>query len=156
MSWLFNTVSAVWNKKRDWHDPRIFGLMSDTVPIEVSFLFADIAWHYFEEHHGKCPKGDVKGIIKNMVFVKVFSSSTVINTFKVFAEFVTSTISCLCLPRDDLLQESDHVKECTPIPNTIKTHKIGRSFTSKGDPCNKFFQLSNNVFCAMVWFCLRS
>lgn len=86
------------------------------------------------------------GTIKNMVFKKVHYSSTVINTFKKFAEFANavSTICYTCLPNNDLLQEPDHVKECTPIPDAIKTHKIVRSYTSKGLDCNKFFHLSND------------
>ena len=72
----------------------------------------------------------IGGNIKNMVFKKVLSGTTVINTPKEFAEFanMVSTISCLYLPKEDLLQEPDHVKDCTP----------------KGVPCNKFFYLNND------------
>ena len=79
-----------------------------------------------------------------MVFKKVHYSNTVINTFKKFAEFANtvSTICYTCLPNDDLLQEPDHVKECTPIPNTIEADKITWKYTTK--PCNKFFHLSNH------------
>lgn len=86
------------------------------------------------------------GTIKNMVFKKVHYSSTVINTFKKFAEFANavSTICYTCLPNNDLLQEPDHVKECTPILNTIEAHKIAWRYTTKGKPCNKFFHLSNH------------
>ena len=84
-----------------------------------------------------------RSTIKNMVFKKVLSGSTVIDTPKEFAEFANtvSTTFCLYMPNEDLLQEPDHVKDCTPTP---KTHKIVRSYTSKGVPCNKFFYLSNN------------
>ena len=78
-----------------------------------------------------------------MVFKKVLSGSTVIDTPKEFAEFANtvSTTFCLYMPNEDLLQEPDHVKDCTPTP---KTHKIVRSYTSKGVPCNKFFYFSND------------
>ena len=123
--------------------------MRGTVSIKVRFCLlteirkdVDIVCHYFEAHHGKDLMDGIGGNIKNMVFKKVLSGTTVINTPKEFAEFVNtvSTISCLYLPNE----ESDHVKDCTPIPNTTKTHKIVRSYTSKGAPCNKFFYLSND------------
>ena len=103
-------------------------------------------WHYFEVHHGKGPMDGIRGTIKKMFFKKVFSGITIINTPKEFDEFANtvSAISCLHLPNEDLLQEPDHVKECTPIPDAIKTHKIVRSYTSKGLDCNKFFHLSND------------
>ena len=124
--------------------------MRGTVSIKVRFCLlteirkdVDIVWHYFEAHHGKGPMDSIGGNIKNMVFKKVLSGTTVINTPKVFAEFANtvSTISCLYLPNEDLLQEPDHAKDCTPIPNTTKTHKIVRSYASKG---NKLFYLSND------------
>ena len=122
--------------------------MRGTVSIKVRFCLlteirkdVDIVCHYLEAHHGKDPMDGIGGNITNMVFKKVLSGTTVINTPKGFAEFANtvSTISCLYLPNEDLLQEPDHVKDCTPIPNTTKTHKIVRSYTSKGVPCNKFF-----------------
>ena len=127
--------------------------MRGTVSIKVRFCLlteirkdVDIVCHYFEAHHGKEPMDGIGGNIKNMVFKKVLPGTTVINTPKEFAEFANtvSTISCLYLPNEDLLQEPDHVKDCTPIPNTTKTHKIVRSYTSKGEPCNKFFYLGND------------
>ena len=109
--------------------------MRGTVPTEVSFLFAyrnqkdlGIVWHYFEAHHGKCPKDDIKDTIKNMVFVKVLSSSNVINTFKEFAEFARTW-------------SRQRVYTYTQYH---KIHTILRSCNSKGEPCNKFFHLSNN------------
>ena len=68
----------------------------------------------------------IRGTIKNMVFKKFLSGSTVINRPKEFAEFANtvSTISCLYLPNEDLLQEPDHVKHCTPIPSTIKRTRL--------------------------------
>ena len=76
----------------------------------------------------------------------ILSGKTIINTPKEFAEFANtvSTISRLYLLNEDLLEEPDHVKDCTPISNTIKAHKIVQSYTSKGVPCSKFFYLSNN------------
>ena len=62
-------------------------------------------------------------------------------------------MSCLYLPNDDLLQESDHVKKCTPIPDTIKMHSIVQSYTAKGMPCNKFFHLSNDEEPHFVQWC---
>ena len=127
--------------------------MRGTVSIKVRFCLlteirkdVDIVCHYFEAHHGKDPMDGIGGNIKNMVFKKVLSRITVINTPKTFAEFANtvSTISCLFLPNEDLLQEPDHVKDFTPIPNTTKMHKVVRSYTSKGPPCNKFFYLSND------------
>ena len=123
--------------------------------VSINFVFCllteiqkdvDIVWDYFEALYGKGPMDGIRGTIKNMVFKKVLSGSTVINTPKEFAEFTNtvSTISCLYLPNEDLLQEPDHVKDCTPTPNTIKTLKIVRSYTSKGVPCNKIFYLSND------------
>ena len=120
--------------------------MRGTVSIKVRFCLlteirkdVDIVCHYFEAHHGKDPMDGIGGNITNMVFKKVLSGTTVINTPKEFAEFANtvSTISCLYLPNEDLLQEPDHVKD------TTKTHKIVRSYTSKGVPCNKFYYLSN-------------
>ena len=48
------------------------------------------------------------------------------------------------MPNGDILQEYDHLKECTPIPDTAKTYKIVRNYTSKGVACNKFLYLSIN------------
>ena len=45
---------------------------------------------------------------------------------------------------DDLLEEHDHAKKCSLIPDTIKRHNIVQSYTSKGAPCNKFSHLSIN------------
>ena len=85
----------------------------------------------------------IGGTIYNMVFKKVLSGSTVINTPKEFDEFANtvSTISCSYLSNNDLLQEPDRAKESTPIPDIIKTHKIVRVYTSKGVP---FFACSHN------------
>ena len=123
--------------------------------VSINFVFCllteiqkgvDIVWHNFEAYHGKGPMDGIGGTIKNVVFKKVLSGSTVINTPKESAESANtvSTISCLYLANEDLLQEPDHVKDCPPIPNTIKTHKIVWSYTSKGVPCNKFFYVSND------------
>ena len=99
--------------------------------VSINFVFCllteiqkdvDIVWHYFEARHGKGPMDGIGGTIKNMVFKKVLSGSTVINTPKEFAEFTNtvSTISCLYLPNEDLLQEPDYVKDCTPIPRMTR------------------------------------
>ena len=86
--------------------------MRGTVSVKVHFCLrteirkdVDIVWHYFEAHHCKGPMDTIGGNIKNMVFEKVLSGTTVINTPKVFAEFANtvSTISCLYLPNEDLL-----------------------------------------------------
>ena len=121
--------------------------MSGTVSINFVFCLlteiqkdVDIVWHYFEAHYGKVLMDGIGGTIKNMVFKKVLSGSTVINTPKEFAEFTNtvSAISCLYLPNEDLLQEPDHVKDFTPIPNTIKTHKIVRSCLQRVCPVTSF------------------
>ena len=67
---------------------------------------------YFEAHHGKGSMDGIRSTIKNMVFQKVLSGSTVINTPKEFAEFAdtVSAIFCLYFPIEDLLQDPDHVK----------------------------------------------
>ena len=99
--------------------------------VSINFVFCllteiqkdvDIVWHYFEAHHDKGSMDGIGGTIKNMVFKKVLSGSTVINTPKEFAEFTNtvSTISCLYLPNEDLLQEPDYVKDCTPIPRMTR------------------------------------
>ena len=94
----------------------------------------DIVWHYFEAHHGKGPMDGIGGTIKNMVFKKVLSGTTVINTLKKFAEFAhtVSTISCLYLPNEDLLQEPDHVKDCTPNTQYHKNAQDCEEFHFKG------------------------
>ena len=103
--------------------------MSGTVSINFVFcLLTEIqkdvgtVCHYFEAHYSKGPMDGIAGTMKNMVFKKVLSASTVINTPKEFAEFTNtvSTISCLYLPNEDLLQEPDYVKDCTPIPRMTR------------------------------------
>ena len=78
--------------------------MRGTVSIKVRFCLltenrkdVDIVCHYLEAHHGKDPMDGIGGNITNMVFKKVLSGTTVINTPKEFAEFANtvSTISCL-------------------------------------------------------------
>ena len=70
----------------------------------------NITWHYFEARHGKGPMDGIESTMKNIVFRKVLPGSSVINTLKQFAEFVNilSTISCLSLLKDSLLEESNH------------------------------------------------
>ena len=90
--------------------------MRGTVPVEVSFLFA---YRHFKGHHRKGPINGRGGTIMSMVFKRVLLGNTAINTTNEFAEFANtvSTVSCLHLPNDDLLEETDHVKECTPTSN---------------------------------------
>ena len=86
----------------------------------------DIVWHYFEAHHDKGPMDGIGDTIKNMVFKKVLSSSTVINTPKEFAEFANtvSAIFCLYFPNEDLLQEPDHVKIVHQYPIPYKRTRL--------------------------------
>ena len=77
--------------------------MSGTVSINFVFCLlteiqkdVDIVWHYFEARHGKGPMDGIGGTIKNMVFKKVLSGSTVINTPKEFAEFANTVSSISC------------------------------------------------------------
>lgn len=99
--------------------------MRGTVPVMVSFLFA---YRNFKSHHSKGPMSDRGDTIKSMVFRKVLLGNTAINTPNESANTV-SRISCLYLPNDDLLEETDDVKECTPTSNAIKMPKILLSYT---------------------------
>ena len=85
-----------------------------------------------------------KSNIKNMLLRKVQSSSTVINTPKQFAKFAISTI-CMYVGNDSLLENPDHVREWTPIPDAIWTHKVVRTSSSQVVPCKKFFSTWVNV-----------
>ena len=91
----------------------------------------------FWTHLGKGPADRKGDNISNMVFSKVLSGSIVMNTWKHFANTL-STISCLYLPKDNFLEEQAHVTENIPIPKTIPTHKVSWTFSSNGVPCNVF------------------
>ena len=66
----------------------------------------NIVSYYFEADHGKDPLDGLGCNIKTMVFKKVFSHTTIIKAGKEFTEFanIVSTISCLYLPNNDILQ----------------------------------------------------
>ena len=75
----------------------------------------NFGWHYFEVNCGKGVMDGIQGTIKNMVFKKVLSGSTVTNTPKELAEFANkvSIISSSYLPHSNyLLQEPDQVGVC--------------------------------------------
>ena len=46
------------------------------------------------------------------------------------------------LSSEDLLQEPDEVKNATPVPDMLKTHKVVRGKRKHGVPLNRFFYLS--------------
>ena len=108
----------------------------------------DLRWHYSEAHHGKGPVDGIGGTIKRMVFRKVLSKQVVINSPKQFADFADtlSTIKCLYLPVEDLIEEPGFVAEQKRIPETLKTHKWIRNFNRAGTPYNNFYYLSCDVF----------
>ena len=121
--------------------------MRGTVSIKVRFCLlteirkdVDIVCHYFEAHHGKDPMDGIGSNIKNMVVKKVLSRTTVINTPKKFAEFANtvSTISCFFLPNEDLLQELDHFKDCTPIPIPQKCTRLCGVTLQRVSPVTSF------------------
>ena len=86
----------------------------------------------------------IGGTIKGKVFRHVLSKDIVINTPQEFADFANSicSVDCLYLPEDDLLNEPEFVKDVTPIPETLRTHKVERSFSKQGVPFNEFYYTS--------------
>ena len=64
--------------------------------------------------------------MKNMVFRKNQSGSTIINIPKQFTEFANavSTISCLYLPINILQEDADHISECTPYRTPFECTKL--------------------------------
>lgn len=69
--------------------------------------------HYFEAHHGKGVMDGIQGTIKNVVFKKNLSGSTVTNTPKEFSKFVNKYNFFFVLAHNnDLLQEPDRVGVC--------------------------------------------
>ena len=106
----------------------------------------DLVWHYNEAHHGKGPMDGIGGTIKSKVFRRVLSNEVVINNPREFVEFADSicNVDCLYLPDFELLEEPEFVQDVTPIPETLKTHKIIRCYTKHGVAYNKFYYVSSD------------
>ena len=113
----------------------------------------DFSKNYNNRNENEIQSGNSISLIRASVFYKKQAktkkvSVTIItegrDKLRVTAVWYNCIISCLYLQNDDLLQEPDHVKQCTPVLDTIKTHKIVWSYTEKGVPWNKFSHLSNN------------
>ena len=105
-----------------------------------------IQWHYNEAHHGKGPMDGIGGTIKNLIFRRVLSEDVVINTPKEFATFADqiSNIDCLFLEKDELLEEPEDVANASPIPSTLKVHKVIRVANRQNTFSNYFFYLSED------------
>ena len=142
---LFDTVSAMWNGKGDWHDAYIFEWLHGTVPVDIRFLLVyrnlegrwlrtALFWGTSRSRsHGWYRRHQNTWSLRNS------SNSTAINTPKKLAEFANTvgTISCLYLQWSTARAWSRQMVY-TPIPRTIKMHKIVRSYTFKVAICNKF------------------
>ena len=100
----------------------------------------DLIWHYNEAHHGKGPMDGIGGTMNSKLFRCVLSNQIVINTPQEFAEYANSIcdVECLYFPEEEMLEEPDFVKDATPIPDTMKTHKVERNFSKHGVAYNKF------------------
>ena len=85
-------------------------------------------------------------IVKNMVFRKDQSGSTIINIPKQFTEFANavSTISCPYLPINILQEDPDHISECTPYRTPFECTKLSGATGPTGFHRTGFFFLSND------------
>ena len=108
----------------------------------------DIEWHYMEAHHGKGPMDGVGGTIKNKIFKEVKSGRLIIRTpeeFAVAAQTLVPSITTIYLPISEMLKEPVDIENAPKIPETLKVHKVQRSFDRNSVPVLKFSKLSNEI-----------
>lgn len=87
----------------------------------------------------------VGGTLKNVVFRKVKSNKAVIYNPEEFAEaaskFVPSILT-VYLPQDAEINEPEDIQATSPIPETLKIHKLERSINQR---CSiKFFKTAED------------
>ena len=106
-----------------------------------------IDWHYNEAHHGKGPMDGIGGTVKNLVYHKVLSGDVVINTPKEFADFANriANVDCLFLEDAEMVTEPEDVTKASPIPSTLKIHKVKRVADGPSTFSNHFFYLSEDL-----------
>ena len=70
----------------------------------------------------------IGGTVKNQVYRRVLSGDVVINTPREFEEFANqiSSVDWLFLNKSEFIQEPEEVSKATPIPSTLKFHKVSR------------------------------
>ena len=95
----------------------------------------------------KGPMDGTGGAVKNLVYRRVLSGDAVINTHREFAEFANqiSSIDCLFLDKSQFIQQPEEVPKATPIPSTLKVHKVRRARNGPHSFSNHFFKLSENL-----------
>ena len=88
----------------------------------------------------------------------VLSRHVVINAPKKFGKFANkiSNVDCLLLLKEQLLIEPEEVPKATPIPTTLKIHKVKR-VKDGNSPVNKFYEewgfgalFYSKVWCTML------
>ena len=80
------------------------------------------------------PRERLDGTVNNLFSRRDLSGDAVINTPREFAEFSNqiSSVDFLFLDKSEFIQEPEEVSKATPIPSTLKVHKVScvRSFPS--------------------------
>ena len=106
-----------------------------------------IEWHYKEAHYGKGPMDRIGGTVKNQVYRRVLSGDLLINTPREFAEFANqvSSVDCLFVDKSEFIQEPEKVSKATPIPSTLKFHKVSRVCYGPHSFSNHYFKLSKDL-----------
>ena len=72
--------------------------------------------------------GRIDVMVKNLVYPRVLSGDVVIKTLRQFVEFANqiSSDDCLFLDKSEFTQEPEEISKATPIPSTLKFHKVSR------------------------------
>lgn len=116
----------------------VFKLLADTL-----FFGKQISWFYNERHHGKGPMDGVGGTLKNVIFRKVKSGQTIINTpedfAKVAVKFVPS-ITTVYLPKEAEIVEPADIDNAPLIKDTLQVHKLERYLNKRNEVSIKFFK----------------
>ena len=106
-----------------------------------------LSWFYNEKSHGKGPVDGVGGTVKSVVFRKVKSGfSTIDSPFEFYHAVKNNVpaIKCVYVSNEDVFEEPENLEqESIPIRETFKIHKIERT-EMKGIYGLNFFYLAED------------
>ena len=93
------------------------------------------------------PDGWDRWYSKKPILSQGFIKDVVINTPWEFADFSNqiSSVDCLFLNISEFIQEPEQVSKATPIPSTLKVHKVSRAHNGPHSFSNYFFKLSEDL-----------
>ena len=117
----------------------IFKVLASTLFLE------ETSWLYNERHHGKCPIDGVGGTLKNVVFRKVKSCQTVVQTpedFKKLTRKYVPSITTEYLPKEAETTEPKDIDNVPLIQDTLKTHKLERYINQRNKISIKLFKMA--------------